>query len=194
MSFLNNLSNRKLVLASKSPRRQQLLREMDLTFEIRTKEVEEIFPAELKRQEIPEFLAKLKASAFKGQLAEDEILITSDTVVCIGDKVMNKPSDRTEAIQMLSDLSGKKHTVYTGVSLTSKEKQVTFSDATDVYFKNLTPGEIEYYIDQHRPFDKAGAYGIQEWIGYIGIEKIEGSYFTVVGLPVQKLYAELCKF
>ncbi|MFZ6052972.1 Maf family nucleotide pyrophosphatase [Flavobacteriales bacterium DA487] len=188
------MSDKKLVLASKSPRRQKLLREMDLMFETRVREIDEKFPSELKREEIPMFLSELKAGAFKDELNPQEILITSDTVVCLGDRVMNKPENRKEAIEMLSSLSGKMHTVYTAVTLTSSEKQITFSDATDVYFKELTAAEIEYYIDQHRPFDKAGAYGIQEWIGYIGIEKIEGSYFTVVGLPVQKLYAELSKF
>lgn len=194
MELLSQLKVKKIILASKSPRRQQLLSDMDIEFEIRTREIEEDFPEDLRREEIPMFLAKLKASAFKNDLAENEILITSDTVVCIGDKVMNKPANSDEARSMLSELSGEMHTVYTGVSLTSISKQVTFYGATNVYFARLTHDEIDYYIKNYRPFDKAGAYGIQEWIGFTGIEKIEGSYFNVVGLPVQKLYSELTQF
>lgn len=184
----------KIILASKSPRRQQLLKDLGLNFEIRTKEVEEVYPEELKKQEVALYLSELKATAFKGDLQEKELLITSDTIVCLEDRIIGKPKDREDAFHMLSDLSGKMHEVITAVTLTSEQKQHSFYVVTEVYFKTLSNFEIDYYINTCQPFDKAGSYGIQEWIGYIGIEKIVGSYFNVVGLPVKELYEALEEF
>ena len=139
-------------------------------------------------------MAKLKASAFEGELAENQLLITADTIVWIDNQVLGKPKDRAVAIEMLHQLSGRKHTVYTGVCLKTTQKERVFSAATDVFFRQLSDDEIAYYVDTYKPFDKAGSYGIQEWIGYVGIERIDGSYFNVMGLPVQRLYQELKKF
>jgi septum formation protein len=184
----------KIVLASKSPRRQFLLKELGLDFELRTLEVEEDFPETLAREEIPLYLCEHKAAAFYNDLADDELVITADTIVWINGKVMNKPADRAEAIAMLTELSGNVHQVYTGVCLQSLYKKAVFYDMTAVHFKTLSPDEIAYYVDKYQPYDKAGAYGAQEWIGYVAIDKIEGSYFNVMGLPVHKLYNELLKF
>lgn len=189
------MKNHKLILASKSPRRRQLLSEMGFDFEIRTKDVNEGFDPKLKKEMVALFLCEKKAMAFgEHEILESEILIASDTIVCLGDTILNKPGDREHAIAMLTLLSGKKHEVITGVCLRSRQKMNSFYVSTDVYFKELTQTEIEFYVDNYKPFDKAGAYGIQEWIGYIGIEKIEGSYFNVVGLPTARLYQELEKF
>jgi septum formation protein len=187
------LEGLKIILASKSPRRQFLLKELGLNFEVSTKDVAEDFPSHLKQQEIPLYLCELKAKAFVDELTDDNIVITADTVVWVDDKVLNKPLDKAEAIGMLNLLSGKRHEVYTGVCLLTKNKMKSFYVRTDVYFKTLTTREIEFYVDNYQPYDKAGAYGAQEWIGYIGIEKIEGSYFNVMGLPVKELYEELLK-
>jgi septum formation protein len=185
----------KLILASKSPRRRELLKAMGFEFEIRTKEVDESFPDTLSKEEVAIYLCEKKASAFANdEIAEDEILITADTIVCLNGLILNKPGDRAHAIAMLEMLSGAKHEVITGVCLRSAGRMVSFFVSTDVYFKQLSSAEIEYYVDHYKPFDKAGAYGIQEWIGYTGIDKIEGSYFNVVGLPTAKLYAELKNF
>lgn len=184
-----NLS-RPLLLASNSPRRKELLAGLGLSFEVRVKEVDESFPETLKRAEVAEFLASHKANAYIQELQE-EVLITADTIVCLGDQILNKPSTYKEAFQMLSSLSGTYHDVITGVCISTKEIKKVFHDSTRVYFKHLSDSEIDYYITNYRPFDKAGAYGIQEWIGMIAIERIEGSYFNVVGLPVQKLYRNL---
>ncbi|MDE7074496.1 MAG: Maf family nucleotide pyrophosphatase, partial [Odoribacter sp.] len=140
------------------------------------------------------YLSRLKAQAFISELQADELLITADTVVCIGGEILGKPAGRKEAVKMLQRLSGNRHTVVTGVSLTTATSQRTFSVQTEVYFKELTEEEITYYVDTYQPFDKAGAYGIQEWIGYIGITRIDGSFYNVMGLPVQRLYEELQKF
>jgi septum formation protein len=180
-----------LILASKSPRRQKLLKELGFDFEIITKEIEEVYPPELKREQVAIYLSELKSNAFKADLAVNDLVITSDTIVCLGDEIIGKPTDRDDAIKMLGKLSGNKHEVITAVTLLSKERTHTFYEETSVYFKTLSNKEIEYYIDNYQPFDKAGSYGIQEWIGYIAIEKINGSYFNVMGLPVQKLYDEL---
>lgn len=185
---------KEIILASKSPRRQQLLKDLGLDFQIVLKEVEEIYPSELKREEVPMFLSKLKAGAFVVDLKPNQLVITSDTIVCLEDRIIGKPKDRDDAFHMLSDLSGKMHEVITAVTLTSLEKQVSFFVITEVYFKTLSNLEIDYYINEYKPYDKAGSYGIQEWIGYIGIEKIVGSYFNVMGLPVKELYDELEKF
>lgn len=184
----------KIILASGSPRRHQLMRDAGFDFEVRLKPTEEIYPEDLSPEQIPEYLSRLKAAAFKEDLQADELLVTADTIVCLGAKVLGKPKNREHAIEMLQRLSGQKHTVVTGVCLTTTLKQQTFSAFTDVYFKVLTEEEIIYYIDRYRPFDKAGAYGIQEWIGYVGIERIDGSFYNVMGLPVQKLYETLKSF
>lgn len=183
-----------IILASKSPRRQNLLKELGFDFEIITKEVEEIYPPELKREQVAVFLSELKASAFEADLKENDLVITSDTIVCLGDEIIGKPTDREDAINMLGKLSGNKHEVITAVTLLSKEKRHTFYEVTEVSFKPLTIAEIEYYIDNYKPFDKAGSYGVQEWIGYIAIEKINGSYYNVMGLPVKRVYEELINF
>jgi septum formation protein len=183
-----------IILASKSPRRQNLLKELGFEFEIKTKEIEEVYPPELQKAAVAIFLSELKASAFQQDIEEKDLVITSDTIVCLDHEIIGKPTDRADAIQMLSKLSGNKHEVITAVTLTAKEKQHTFHEVTAVYFKALTLQEIEYYIDKYKPFDKAGSYGIQEWIGFIGIEKINGSYFNVMGLPVKRVYEELLKF
>ena len=184
----------KLVLASKSPRRQELLRSLGVAFEVRTKEIEEIFPDTLQREEVARYLAQLKANAFTEELAPGELIITSDTTVCLGDQILNKPQDRNEAISMLQSLSGKSHQVITAVCLKTLEKAVVFHESTTVHFKTLSRAEIEYYVDHYQPYDKAGSYGIQEWIGYVGIKGIEGDYFNVVGLPVHALYHQISQF
>ena len=188
------LSTLHIILASKSPRRQQLLKDIGVDFEIRLKEVDEVYPSELKGKEVALFLSELKAKAFINDLQTNEILLTSDTIVCLGEKILGKPTNKQHAITMLGELSGKKHEVITAVTLTSITKQHSFAVSTEVYFKPLTIEEITYYIDNYQPYDKAGSYGIQEWIGYIGIEKIVGSYFNVMGLPVKEVYEELIKF
>lgn len=184
-----------LILASASPRRISLLKELNLTFDVLPLDVDEVYPPYLSDHEVARYLANLKADAFPAEkLTKKTILITADTIVFLNDEVLGKPDDREHAIEMLRTLSGKMHKVITGVCLRSKNKSIIFSNETDVYFCNLSEDEIIWYVDQFKPFDKAGSYGIQEWIGYIGIEKIEGSYFNVMGLPVQQLYSELGKF
>ena len=190
---MQSIKNYKLILASASPRRQQLMKDAGFTFEVRLKNVEEKYPQELHWENVPEYLSKVKASAFREELKADEVLITADTVVCIHDRILGKPADRKEAISMLQELSGNRHLVVTGVSVTTRTEQLSFSSRTDVFFKRLSNEEIEFYVDTYKPFDKAGAYGIQEWIGYIGIERIEGSFYNVMGLPIQKLYETLRK-
>ncbi len=171
-----------------------MLREAGFAFEVRLKEVEEVYPPELPAEQVPEYLARLKAEPFRSELRAGECLITADTIVCLEGVPLGKPADRADAIRMLGALSGRKHTVISGVCLTAADRQKSWSVATDVYFTGLSIEEIEHYIDTCKPFDKAGAYGIQEWIGYIGIERIEGSFYNVIGLPVQSLYRELKKW
>jgi len=180
-----------VILASKSPRRQQILKELGIPFEIQLKEVKEVYPEALKGAEITDYLAVLKAKPFKENLQNNELIITSDTIVWLENRALGKPHSEKDAISMLQHISGKKHQVISSICLTNKNFQRTFNDTTEVYFKQLSLDEIEYYIRKYQPFDKAGSYGIQEWIGYIGIEKIVGSYFNVMGLPVHKLYEEL---
>jgi septum formation protein len=194
LMLFNRLKNYNVILASKSPRRQYLLKELGIDFKLQTKDTEEDFSNTLKAQEIPLYLCEKKAKAFKADLNDGDLLITADTIVWIEDQVLNKPEDHNDAVRMLKLLSGKKHQVYTGVCLTSKQKTKSFFAVTDVYFKNLSDDEIEYYIKNYNPYDKAGAYGAQEFIGYIAIEKIEGSFFNVMGLPIRELYDELLKF
>lgn len=185
--------NRPLILASKSPRRQQLLADLALEFTIKVKDTEEIYPDDLDKEKVPEYLAKLKAKAFLDEL-KDEILITSDTIVLLENEILGKPKDEEDAFLMLKKLSAKMHLVVTGVCLLSSEKEVSFSEVTRVYFKPISDEAIKYYLDHFKPYDKAGSYGIQEWIGMTGIEKIEGSYFNVMGLPVHRVYEELVRF
>lgn len=187
------LSKYNIILASKSPRRQQFLKDLDIPFTIQLKEVEEVYPKELQASEITDYLADLKSKPFANSLTENDVLITSDTIVWLDNKALGKPKDTKDAFRILQALSGKKHQVITSVSLKGTNFQTIFNDTTNVYFKELTVDEINYYIENHQPFDKAGSYGIQEWIGFIGIERIEGSYYNVMGLPVQKLYKELLK-
>ncbi len=184
-----NLS-RPLLLASNSPRRKELLASLGLAFEVKVKEVHEDFPEHLQREEVAEYLAAHKAEAYRDDL-QQEAIITADTIVCLGERVLNKPANYEAAYEMLTALSGKTHEVITGVCILMQEQKTVFHDATKVHFKHLSEAEIDYYITHYKPYDKAGAYGIQEWIGMVGIEKIEGSYFNVMGLPVQKLYTHL---
>ena len=172
-----------------------MLKGLDIAFTVEPgKDEKEAFSADLPHTEIPAFLARHKSETFHRALAPREVLITADTLVFLDEQILGKPHDAEEARQMLRDLSGRTHTVTTGVALRTCEKIHTFSDTTEVDFKPLTDGEIAYYIEKYRPFDKAGAYGVQEWIGYVGITAIRGSYFNVMGLPVQRLYTELCGF
>lgn len=182
------------ILASKSPRRQHLLKSLGVDFQVVVKEVKENFPAELPKEEIPVYLARLKAQPFINQLKPNDLLITADTIVWHKGKVLGKPSGVTEAKKMLSELSGSEHKVISGVCLTSVDKQKAFYSASNVQFKKLSNDEIDYYISTFKPFDKAGAYGIQEWIGCIGIKHIEGSFYNIMGLPVQELYDEILHF
>lgn len=182
-----------IILASGSPRRQQFLKDLGLDFEIRLQPVDEVYPERLKGFEISNYLAQLKALPFKNDLKEKEILITSDTIVWHRDKALGKPKSEEDAITMIRSLSGDVHEVITSVCITTATAQKTVHATTKVYFKKLSDHEITYYVTRFRPFDKAGAYGIQEWIGFIGIDRIEGSYFNVVGLPVHLLYEQLLK-
>ena len=191
MSFSNILQSKNLILASGSPRRKALMLELGLEFEIQIKEVKEVYPKKLKKQEISEFLAKLKAKPFENNLRNDDILITADTIVWFDERALGKPKSREEAIEMLQSLSGKTHEVISSVALTTSAKQTVISDITEVSFKKLSIEEIVFYVDNYKPFDKAGGYGIQEWIGHIGIERIEGNYQNVVGFPVQKFFSAL---
>ncbi|MDG1398154.1 MAG: Maf-like protein [Polaribacter sp.] len=184
------LKDYNIILASKSPRRQQFLKDLDIDFTVETKDIEEIYPKELKGVEITDFLSNLKSKSFDN-LLDNDILITSDTIVWLDEKALGKPKDENDAFLMLKSLSGREHEVITSVSIKTNHFQKIISDITTVSFKELTDEEIMYYIKNYKPFDKAGAYGIQEWIGFIAIKNIEGSYFNVVGLPVYKLYKEL---
>ncbi|MCG1036903.1 Maf family nucleotide pyrophosphatase [Polaribacter sargassicola] len=186
------LKDYNVILASGSPRRQQFFKDLDIDFSVQLKEVEEIYPQELKGTEITDFLADLKSKSFTN-LSDKDLLITSDTIVWLEEKALGKPKNPEEAFKMLKDLSGKKHQVITSISIKNKNFQKIINDTTIVSFKELSDEEINYYIKNYQPFDKAGAYGIQEWIGFIAIDNIKGSYFNVVGLPVQKLYKELIK-
>ncbi len=185
------LENYNLILASGSPRRQQFLRDLNLKFEIRVKEVVEDYPKDLKSYEITDFLAILKAKEFENELLENDILITSDTIVWLENKALGKPKNATEAKQILTSLSGKTHEVITSVCIKTKLETTVFHDITKVSFHQLTNEMIDFYIKKYKPFDKAGAYGVQEWIGFVGVSKIEGSYTNIMGLPVDKLFAFL---
>lgn len=192
--MLEKIYRQKYILGSASPRRQFLLKDLGLDFEVIVKNTEEDFSPDLKGPEIPLFLSALKADAFTETEIEEKIVITADTVVWVNDTVLNKPADKVDAIKMLRMLSGNMHHVYTAVTLRSKNKKHSFYGSTEVYFRHLSDEELEFYVDRCRPFDKAGAYGAQEWIGYVGVEKIVGSYFNVMGLPLKELYEELGRF
>lgn len=190
-----HLEGRRLILASGSPRRRELLGELGLEFTIgQIKDYDETYPASLKYDEIPAYIAEQKSLHYKGELEPGDILITSDTIVAIDGDILGKPKDKSEAIKMLRELSGRTHHVVTGLCIRSTQKTVTISDTCEVTFDILSDEDIEYYVDNFKPFDKAGAYGIQEWIGLSNIKSITGSVYTVIGLPVQQLYKALLTF
>ena len=192
--MLDNLKNYRIVLASQSPRRKELLAGLGLEYESRVlPDVDESFPPELTGGDIPMYIARKKAEAYRPSLGADELLITADTIVWLDDAVLGKPADRDDALRMLRKLSGHVHEVYTGVCLTTLRWQRAFTARTEVRFSSLDEEEIIWYVDHFRPFDKAGAYGVQEWIGYVAVEHISGSYFNIMGLPVQRLYREFKK-
>ncbi|NDV77361.1 Maf-like protein [Dysgonomonas sp. 511] len=190
-----DLSKYNIILASNSPRRKELLNGLDITYEVKTlPDIDESYPPYLETKDIAAYIAQKKANAYCSQMQDNTLLITADTIVVLDNKVYGKPADEAEACRMLRDLSGKTHQVSTGVCITTKNKQSVFSVSSDVRFAHLEDEEIEYYVKKYKPFDKAGAYGVQEWIGYVAVEYISGSYFNIMGLPVQRLYQELKKF
>ena len=192
MLLQDRLKNYRLILASASPRRRELLADCDLDFVLAEKfECEECYPADLKADKVAEYLSQLKSNAYPHPLCEGDILLTADTIVISGDKILGKPHYEAEAVEMISLLSGATHKVITGVTLRTAERTISFSAESLVSFRELDTEEISYYVEKYRPLDKAGAYGIQEWIGYIGIEGIEGSFYNVMGLPTQRLYQAL---
>ena len=186
---------KRIILASNSPRRRELLAGLGYTYEVRVLSgIDESYPENLQGSEVASYISRAKAEAYRATMASDELIITADTIVCLDDKVLGKPSDEAEAMAMLRSLSGRTHQVYTGVTIVTGEASSTFVSRSDVTFAELTEEEIKHYVSHYLPMDKAGAYGIQEWIGYVGVERIEGSYFNVMGLPVQRLYTELKKY
>jgi septum formation protein len=190
--MLDNLKKYRIILASASPRRRELLAGLDVDFVVRAlPDVDESFPATLQGGDIPLYISKKKADAYRPVMADDELVITADTIVWLDGTALGKPADETDARRMLHNMSGKTHQVFTGVTITTKDEQRCFVAQSDVTFAQLTDEEIDYYIAKYRPMDKAGSYGAQEWIGYIGMSNIVGSYFNVMGLPVQRLYSEL---
>ena len=192
MLLQDRLKNHRLILASASPRRRELLADCDLDFVLaETFECEECYPADLEAEKVAEYLSQLKSNAYPHALGERDILLTADTVVILGDKILGKPHSAEEAHEMIASLSGATHKVVKGVTLRTAERTISFSAESLVTFRTLDSEEIDYYVEKYRPMDKAGAYGIQEWIGYIGIEGIEGSFYNVMGLPVQRLYTIL---
>ena len=195
MILSDKLKPYRLLLASQSPRRRELMTGCGLPYELAPKyDCEEVYPADLPAEEVPLYLSQLKSRAYPGPLAPDVILLTADTVVVLDGGVLGKPCGREEAVGMLGRLSGRRHTVVSGVTLRTAERMHGFEARTSVWFRTLSAEEIEHYVDTCRPFDKAGSYGIQEWIGYAAIERIEGSFYNVMGLPIQKVYVELDKF
>ncbi len=192
--MLENLKKYSIILASNSPRRKELLEGLGIEYKVKTlPDVDESYPETLIGEQIPLFIARKKAEAYIGTIEDNELIITADTIVWLDGKVLGKPEDSANAKEMLASLSGKTHQVMTGVCITTKDIRKEFVSVTDVTFNTLSPEEIDYYVINYKPFDKAGAYGIQEWIGYIGVQSISGSYFNVVGLPIQRLYRELIK-
>ena len=193
--MLDNLKNYKIVLASNSPRRKELLQRLGVPFKVRTLfGIDEHYPETLRGEDIVRYISRVKAQAYRSSMAPDELLITADTIVCLGGQVMGKPKDAEAARDMLRQLSGQTHQVITGVTIVTQKRTEDFAVTTQVTFAELSDEEIAYYVDNYIPFDKAGAYGIQEWIGYVGIKGIEGSYYNVMGLPVNRLYRELLEF
>ncbi len=193
--ILTNLRGKEIILASQSPRRQELLKGIGIDFTVKVKkDIDESFDENMPFEQVAEYLAKKKVDNYDEFLKNKVIIITADTIVCTDTAILNKPANKQEAEKMLSSLSAKKHKVITGVCIKSLEKELNFSSESIVYFAELTAEEIEYYIKNYQPFDKAGAYGIQEWIGYIGITRLEGSYFNVMGLPIQLVYSKLKTF
>ena len=193
--MFENLKKYKIVLASNSPRRKELLGGLGIPFEVRTKQgIDESYPEGLNGEQIALHISKKKAEAYKNDMTENELIITADTIVYVDGEVLGKPKDKDDARRMFKLMSGKEHQVITGVCVVTKEKTVQFASVTDVTFTQLDDEEIDFYINNYKPYDKAGAYGIQEWIGYVGITGIRGSYFNVVGLPVQRLYTALKQF
>lgn len=192
--IIDNLNNFRIILASRSPRRQQLLRELGLKFDVIVREYNESYPESLIGAEIARYVASGKAHTYKNEISDNEIVITADTIVWCNNKVLGKPVNSEDAFRILGEISGNTHEVITGVTILSSSKEVTFSESTKVTFEPINSDEINYYVSNFMPYDKAGAYGIQEWIGIIACSHIDGSYFNVVGLPVQRLYKELCKF
>ena len=191
---MDNLKKYKVILASNSPRRKELLAGLGVDYEVRTlPDVDESYPETLQGADIPLYIAKEKADAYVAMMQPDELIITADTIVWLDGKVLGKPRDREDALQMLRTMSGRTHEVFTGVCITTTDWQRSFTAQTEVRFATLSEEEIAYYVDNFQPMDKAGAYGVQEWIGFIGVENISGSYYNIMGLPVQKLYRELLK-
>ena len=192
--MLDNLKKYKVILASNSPRRKELLAGLGVDYEVRTlPDVDESYPDTLQGADIPLYIAKEKADAYRNMLQPGELMITADTIVWLDGRVLGKPKDREDALCMLLDMSGRTHEVFTGVCITTTEWQRSFAAQTEVRFAELSEEEITYYVDKFQPMDKAGAYGVQEWIGFIGVENISGSYYNIMGLPVQRLYKELVK-
>ncbi len=193
--MLDNLKNYKIVLASNSPRRKELLQRLGVPFKVRTLfGIDEHYPETLRGEDIVRYISRVKAQAYRSSMAPDELLITADTIVCLGGQVMGKPKDAEAARDMLRQLSGQTHQVITGVTIVTQKRTEDFAVTTQVTFAELSDEEIAYYVDNYIPFDKAGAYGIQEWIGMVAVEGIKGSYFNVVGLPIQRLYQRLKTF
>lgn len=195
MVMLGNIEKYHIILASNSPRRRELLAGLGVPFEVKVlPDIEENYPADLPVADIAEYIAREKADAYRQLIGKHDLVITADTIVVVGDEVMGKPHDADDACRMLRKLSNRTHQVITGVCLTTADKQRQFSVKTDVTFKSLSEEEIVHYVNHYQPFDKAGAYGIQEWIGYIGVISLQGSYFNVMGLPVQRIYTEMMEF
>lgn len=193
--MLENIEKYHIILASNSPRRRELLAGLGVPFEVKVlPDIEENYPADLPVAEIAEYIAREKADAYRQLIGKHDLVITADTIVVVGNEVMGKPHDADDACRMLRKLSNRTHQVITGVCLTTADKQRQFSVKTDVTFKSLSEEEIAHYVNHYQPFDKAGAYGIQEWIGYIGVTSLQGSYFNVMGLPVQRIYTEMMEF
>ena len=192
IELFEKLKNYRVILASGSERRRQLLSELGIDFEVVVKPVDESYPDNLRGEQVAEYIAASKAKMFINDIKPNELVIAADTIVAVDDKILGKPSDKTDALRMLREISGKTHEVITGVAILTCSKIMTFTDTTKVTFKEMTDGELNYYVEKYSPFDKAGAYGIQEWIGIAACSRIEGSFYNVMGLPVQKLYSKLC--
>jgi septum formation protein len=186
-----DLKGKELILASASPRRKWLMEELGVPFAVQPKNVEEVYPDDLRREEIPLFLSKLKANAFSEEELKGKIILTADTIVWLGETELHKPADLEDAKRMIRQLSGTTHQVYTAITVRTSDGSVSDFDRTEVHFRELTENEIDFYVEKYEPLDKAGAYGIQEWIGYVGIDRIDGCYFNVMGLPLRKVYAAL---